>query len=128
MADDDVDERILPPDTAVFLGMGYGGFDIEYDIKPSNLVHLSVSALIGGGGLTYNYRNAYREDHDYQWGDHNDAFFIAERASTHLNMTKFFRVSVGAGYRFVSGVELMDLDNSDISGASANVMLRFGRF
>jgi len=37
-------------------------------------------------------------------------------------------MDVGAGYRFVSGVESYDLTDSDIGGPSLNVTFKFGRF
>jgi len=43
-------------------------------------------------------------------------------------MTKFFRLCAGASYRFISGVDLVRLKSSDLSGISFNLALKFGSF
>ena len=45
-----------------------------------------------------------------------------------LNVTSFFRIGIGGGYRLVSGVDLDDLKDSEISGPSAEIVLKFGKF
>ena len=45
-----------------------------------------------------------------------------------LNITSFFRIGVGGGYRLISGADLDDLKDSDVSGPSAQVVLKFGKF
>jgi hypothetical protein len=45
-----------------------------------------------------------------------------------VNVTGFFRVGLGASYRFVQDVDLVELRNEDVSGFSGVVTLKFGRF
>lgn len=58
-----------------------------------------------------------------------DSFVVVEPSfQIELNVTQFLRINVGAGWRFVTGVEKYDLSNSDIGGPSVNFILKFGRF
>ncbi len=102
------------------LDFGYGGLFLGYVNRSRKLVHLSIHSLIGGGGLHYRY--------DY-YDDWIDAIFVFEPgADLMLNVTKRFRIGFGGSYRFVSGVDLDGLSNSDISGPSASLVFKFGRF
>lgn len=107
---------------------GYGGGVLEYIGNPGRIVHYTVTALIGAGGVTY--RERY--DHDFDFGQYDantETVFASElSAAVELNITTFFRMDVGAGYRFISGVNLVGLKNEDLSGPSANITFKFGAF
>ncbi len=123
----DIDPYVPRPLYENFLEFGYGGFEVEWVMNSDKLVHFSVHALIGGGGVQY--RN---DAEDVTFSDReNDEFFVLEPGATlDLNMTTWFRFSVGASYRFVNGVDSnSDLtSNKDLTGPAAMVMLRFGKF
>jgi hypothetical protein len=109
--------------------MGYGGVVLEYINSSNSLVHFAFNALIGAGGVSYKER----EDNDWEWNDNNngptDAFFIVEpEFKAELNITAFLRINVGGSYRFVSGINITGLKNSDIAGPSANITFKFGKF
>lgn len=111
-----------------FINFGYGGVELEYIIQSDRLLHFSVYTLIGGGGVSY--RNSLWDD-DYwdDWDVPSDAFFVFEpAANVELNIISFLRINVGVSYRFISGVELDDLKNSDLAGPSAILTLKFGKF
>ena len=112
----------------LYLAVGYGGLELEYIASSNKLVHFSVPVLIGAGGIDY----IERDFEDHHFDDHyfdGDVFFIAEPGiNMILNVTSFFRLGVGGSYRFVSGVEIAPLENSDLSGPSAVVTLKFGKF
>ncbi|KPK68083.1 hypothetical protein AMJ87_12415 [candidate division WOR_3 bacterium SM23_60] len=107
------------------LDFGYGGFFLEYVNRPHKLVHLSVHSLIGGGGLRH------REDWYDDWfdGRYADAVFVFEPGlDVIVNITKHIRLGIGGSYRMVRDVELGSLDDNDISGPSASLIFKFGRF
>jgi hypothetical protein len=109
--------------------MGYGGVVLEYINSSNSLVHFAFNALIGAGGVSYKER----DDNDWEWNDNNngptDAFFIVEpELKAELNITGFLRINVGGSYRFVSGINITGLKNSDIAGPSANITFKFGKF
>ena len=104
------------------LTMGYGGVELTYVHRPDDLVHLSLGALIGAGGLVWNPTGP-------SGGQNDDAFFVIEpELDVVLNVTTFFRVGLGASYRFARDVKLFDLRNGDLSGLAGVVTLKFGSF
>jgi hypothetical protein len=111
-----------------YMEMGYGGLDIEYILNPNDLVHFSISTLIGGGGVLFNERSwgsDYWEDYDHDV----DGFFVVEPAiNVDLNVTWFLKTSVGASYRFVSGLKSDASTNEDLSGPSFMLSFRIGKF
>ncbi|VAX26085.1 hypothetical protein MNBD_IGNAVI01-848 [hydrothermal vent metagenome] len=105
------------------LMMGYGGFEMEYIFSSNNLVHFSIYLLLGGGGITY------KEFHNWDSPHISDSFWIAVPASNiELNISSFFRIAAGVGYRFVTDVNLGDLTNSDIAGFEGTLTFKFGKF
>jgi len=109
----------------MLLNFGYGGFEMEYIMNWDKIAHGSVYLMIGGGGV-----NQRRSWDDWDWDDkETDAFFVLEPAvNLEVNMTSFFRLGVGASYRFVSGINENNLEDNDFSGPSATLTLKFGKF
>ena len=104
------------------LSMGYGGLELTYVLRPDELVHLTLGVLIGAGGVVWNPLGSSGRQED-------DPFFITEpELDVVLNVTRFMRLALGAGYRLVRGVELFDLGDGDISGLAGVVTLKFGSF
>ena len=115
------------------LVFGYGGLELEYIGRPNKLVHYSMYMLVGAGGIS----NSVYEEDDYEYYDDNnhynhiedDAVWVVEPAlNVTLNVTSFFRVSAGAGYRYVGGANLTGTSNSDLSNTTFNLTFRFGKF
>jgi hypothetical protein len=104
-----------------YLSFGYGGLILEFLVASRKVVHLSMHTLIGAGSLYY---------HDYywrSWGD--DVFFVLEPGlDLELNVSRCFRIGMGGTYRFVSGVSVPEFTDQDMSGFSAALTFKFGRF
>ena len=117
------------------LDMGYGGLLLEFIALPKKAVHLSFPLLIGAGGTnlgaeTYVGQSTYYPEgwatYDYI---ENTSFFVLEPGVfIELNMAKFFRISAGGTYRFISGTDLVRLNNTDLSGFTFSFALKFGSF
>jgi len=124
-----MDESEIPLKDPV-LGMGYGGFEMEYVHNSSRLVHSTFNLFVGVGGVGIRERQDgigewEHDDHHMNW----DSFFIVEpEFNAELNVTSFFRLNAGASYRFVSGVDKYGLTNADIGGPSVVLMFKFGKF
>ncbi|TVR16412.1 MAG: hypothetical protein EA391_07935 [Balneolaceae bacterium] len=102
--------------------MNYGGFELEYLNRSYKLVHYGIQATVGGGDVRYRDRNI-------ELDRTADSFFsLQPGANIHLNVTGWFRVSGGVYYRYVNNVNLEGTGNSDLSGFSAVLALRFGWF
>ena len=56
-------------------------------------------------------------------------FFVVEPGiEIELNISPYFRLGFGATYRYITGTELLNVSDSDVSGGSGMISLRFGRF
>jgi hypothetical protein len=109
------------------LDFGCGGAFLEYIISPHELLHLSLHSMIGAGGVVYSVRK-YTDD-QAPVNYNGDAFFVVEPGiNCILNVTNYFRIGAGVTYRYVDGVKYESLSDSDLSGASAEVLLKFGVF
>jgi hypothetical protein len=91
-------------------------------------LHGYVSVLVGAGSVSY-------REPMMNWDDNHssrdyDAFFVVEPSvNLELNLTTWMRLGVGAGYRYVSGVnDLRGITNGDLRGASGSLTLKFGAF
>ncbi len=106
------------------IDLGYGGLDLEYIAASDRLVHLSVGLLVGGGGVRYKNEDAMNDHRSM------DGFFVAEPSLTvNCNVTRFFRIGAGASYRYVNGVNAGGItSDAELSGVSATLILKFGKF
>ena len=119
--------NIEAPIPGYYLNVGYGGPMVEFIIASNRLVHASVNLLMGPGGV--NYREDYWEFDEHGYFIEEDAFFVMEPGvDVELNVTDFLRVNAGISYRYVNGVESRGLEDSDMSGVAATLMLKFGKF
>ena len=97
------------------LEFGYGGGELEFVAMSDEVVHFTGLVLVGGGGLTFDR--------------YDDAVFVLEpSANLELNIVRWCRLNIGAGYRFVSGVDLPGFSNSDFSAFFGQVTAKFGKF
>lgn len=123
----DVEANALGPLNEQFVDFGYGGFEVEWVMNSDKLLHYSVHTLIGGGGVQYRNEG---EDITYHNRSGDGVFVLEPGATLDLNVTTWMRISVGASYRYVNGVDSNSVvaTNKDLTGPSAMVMLRFGKF
>lgn len=107
------------------LNLGYGGVELHYIHNSEKLIHCTVSLLIGAGAVSYRHPNNW----EGSWDTNVKTFFALEpTVRVMLNVTSFFRVGIGGGYRLLTGANLDNLKSSDISGPSAEVVFKFGKF
>lgn len=103
------------------LDMGYGGLDLEYVNRPTELLHITLAVLVGGGGVRY-WPSTSRRYYD-------GGFFVAEPSvNLELNVTRIFRIAVGGSYRVVEGLSVPGLGDADLAGWNGNVQFKFGKF
>jgi hypothetical protein len=116
------------------MAFGYGGAIGRYHFLSRNMVNLSVGVMVGAGGVTTGTWQSDSDDVNNDDGrdfksTHNDALFIVEpQIGAHLNLTRWLRLGATAGYRFVSAVDTVGLEASDISGIVAGGQLQAGWF
>jgi len=121
------------------LAGGYGGLYIEPILLPKLPVHIALPVMIGVGGISYSLNNNNQNWRQNNYTESNiidsKAFFIVEPGvELEFNVVKYFRLAIGAYYRFTSDVKLQYDDNTPIEkpgflrGLSTGVTLKFGKF
>ncbi len=105
---------------------GYGGLLLQYNVASDRLVHGFVDTTIGGGAACYDGHDANR----WESCQSATAFFVFEpSANVEVNVTRFMRVAVGAGYRLaLTDTMNKGLGTSDLGGPLARANLEFGQF
>lgn len=116
------------------INMGYGGLLLEYILFPKKAIHLSFPLIIGAGGASLsakkNIDNTLNPN-EISINDpvENSGYFLLEPGMhVELNMAKFFRLSAGANYRYITGADLDRLSSNDLSGLNFSLTLKFGGF
>ncbi|MCH6236080.1 hypothetical protein [Cognataquiflexum rubidum] len=98
-----------------------GGF-AEYTLLSKNLLHVSFPLYIGYGEVEMDNENG-----NVGLGEAN-FFQLEPSALLAVNLHKYVRLNVGAGYRFVGQMEYRNFNQSDISGLTGYIGLKFGLF
>lgn len=115
----------------VFLTGGYGGLFIEPIFAPNFPVHLSFPILFGAGGISYVTDNP---DYYHNMIEDSEAFLIAEPAGEiEINLTRNFRLALGASYRFTTPFDVGTTGSAPVSSKSIEgwtymLTFKFGRF
>lgn len=105
----------------------YGGLLLQYVLGHNHVFHGFIDTTIGGGESC---RQTGVIDGDPERDDcHGKGFFLFEpMANLEINVTRFMRVSLGAGYRVAVASNANELSSAQISGFVGKTSLEFGRF
>lgn len=124
----DVFVRYYGRNQEVDLEFGHVGLWLGVSPLPHAVVHPTLNCKIGWGAATW----ALEELEDVEdWEDefdHDEVFVLQPQLGAEVNVFRWMRFSVEAGYRFVNGLELAPLESNDLDGAFGAVTLRFGGF
>lgn len=114
----------------------YGQFGLmtEYTVWSHRAIHFSFGVM-NGAGFTVQYQR-HDFDDDFNWDNDRDDdpketnfFFVTEPSvRLEMNILKWMRFAPGVSYRYAYGSDAEGLSDSDISGMSYNVTLKFGKF
>lgn len=109
---------------------GYGGVLVGFTVAPRELIHLSVPILFGAGAFEISDDDFFvNNPADSEFTVENSVFFIVEPGlELEFNITKYFRIGAGASYRYITGTELLNLEDDDVTGFTGTISFRFGRF
>ncbi len=109
---------------------GYGGVLIGTTIAHKELVHISMPIVFGVGSFEVVDKNYFGSNvADSEFTIENSIFFVVEPGiQLEFNITKYFRIAAGVTYRYVSGTELANVSDDDVTGTSGILSFRFGRF
>ena len=123
----------------LYTRFGHGGFWLGYIHKPQNAIHWGANLKLGWGGITLNEKLPYNYNYDLKWQNVNTdyVFVVNPEINMGLNLLKWMRLNVGAGYRLVTGVDdnpgdrIVEgeyFDKNAFSNFTGNVTLAFGWF
>lgn len=104
------------------LSIGHGGFWLGYSIFGEKPIHLTISTLLGWGTIGVN--STYYPETLYPDG----IFVICPTVEAELNMTRYFRIGVGASYNIYTFVDLPGYSGSDFSAPGGFLAFKFGWF
>lgn len=109
---------------------GYGGILIGAAIAPKELVHISFPLILGAGSFEVVDKNFFTNNlPDSEFTIENTIFFVVEPGiQIELNISSYFRLGFGASYRYITGTELINVKDEDVTGGAGMISLRFGRF
>ena len=99
---------------------GHGGFWAGYSFMGKRPFHPAISTQMGWGTIT--------QLDEFTVLSTDNVFVINPAIELEMNFVRFFRLGVGAHYRFVSGVHTSTLTNSDFSGPGVFLTFKFGWF
>lgn len=101
---------------------GHGGFWTGYSFFGVKPLHPTFSLQVGWGNISLQDPEGW----DTYYND--NIFVVNPTIELEMNFTKFFRLSIGGHYRFVTGVDASILTNQDMSGPGVFLGFKFGWF
>jgi len=125
----------------VYTRFGHGGFWLGYIHNPKKAINFGGNLKLGWGSYSFtNKRYPYEED---SWETYalDNVFVITPQVDMNMNLLKWMRLSVGVGYRVVTGVDktyytmenntLVEkpyMEKNALNSVTGNVTLAFGWF
>lgn len=109
---------------------GYGGVLVGASIAPKEVIHVNIPILLGAGAFEVVDKNFFPNSvTDSEFTIENSVFFVIEPGiEVEFNISQSFRLGFGATYRYITGTELINLKDEDVTGGVAMISFRFGRF
>jgi hypothetical protein len=107
-----------------YLNVSHGGFWMGYSLFGDFPVHVAISSLVGWGQISVS-------NEGYASGLQDGVFVICPTLEVELNLTRFFRLGVGASYNiytFVDSYNLPGYSSSDFSAPGGFMSFKFGWF
>lgn len=103
------------------IAFGHGGIWVGYIHNYKKLVHIGGSAKFGWGNITLDdvrLPNKYKDN----------VLVITPQVEVEVNVSKWFKVNIGGGYRIVTGVNDNVFRQKDFNSPQATVGFLFGWF
>jgi hypothetical protein len=108
---------------------GYAGLLIGGTLLSRQLIHLNFPIVLGAGQLQVSDHNFFAGNIDSDFTIEQSAFYVVEPgAQLEFNLTKSIRLAMGASYRWVQGLDLINVSDDELIEWSGVVSLKFGRF
>jgi hypothetical protein len=106
----------------------HGGLWAGYLLNPHQLLHFQAGLKMGYGSITKDYIIVSNNIDRYS----SNIFIANPTIGAALNLTKFMKLGVNAGYRFTTGISVFETENfidiKDYRGMTFEVTLGIGNF
>jgi hypothetical protein len=113
-------------DERLYLDQKYTGVKGEYSLFPAKVVHPNFQLEAGIGHTELDLKDAY-ESGDIPPNDASFAY-LEPGAAIEINLWKYLKFDIGAGYRFISDVTFSNLTEKDFRGFAFMVAMKIGIF
>jgi hypothetical protein len=133
-ADDSVRLPRASDDSAerAYIHGGFGGLLVALDLRAFSVVHPHVRAILGGAGFQYGRSPVAETSSEvgtgYHRGDGTGGFAADLAAGATLNVARWMRVDLLAGYLLTVGIDMPGLRDADVRNFHGGVQFRFGKF
>lgn len=94
---------------------GYGGPGIGFKLFAHKLIHIDFFNLFGFGGMQL--KNS---------GKKGGLFIIEPELNAELNLTKYWKLGLGASYRFAIASKKLEIDSTALFGVGGQIYCQFG--
>lgn len=115
------------PDSRLYLDQRYYGLKFEYAIQPKSVVHFNFPVEFGVGETELDLKDSYEEEGSVPTDDVWFAY-LEPGVALEINLHKYVKFSLSAGYRFVSDLSFRSLTEKDLIGMTYSTGLKIGRF
>jgi hypothetical protein len=104
------------------------GLKAEYSLKPEGVVHLNFPLEIGTGEIELDLKDSYENDQIIIPSGDAWYAYLEPGVAVEINIQKFIKLNLSAGYRFVSDVTFRNISEKDLKGFTFTAGLKIGLF
>jgi hypothetical protein len=112
----------------LYLDGQWFGIRGEYSLNPEKAIHVNFFLEAGTGEIELDLKDSYENPQFDVPSD--DAWFanLEPGVALEINLCKYARLNLTAGYRFVSGVTFRNLSEKNLRGFTYSAALKIGIF
>lgn len=123
----DVNITVTDTDQSI-LNFNHGGLWLGYIHQPTSLIHFGGSLKIGRGTVSLHELPTTIPPVNFPNFDFNsdNVLVFSPQGEIEMNVTKWFKLNAGIGYRMVTGVNNDYLNKNDLNGINFSLGFLFG--
>lgn len=116
-------------DTRLYLDRKWGGLKFEYSLSPAKIVHLNFPVEAGISHIEYDLKDSYGDRGGSALPNSDATFaYVEPGVALEVNLMKYAKLNLSAGYQFTSGVSFGQLTGTDLRGFVCGISLKIGLF
>jgi len=113
----------VPKHTDKTMDLANYGATLGYIFSPRKKVHYTVGVQLAQNTITFRQDNGLKDDIDFSF------FSIAPEANIEVNVLKYLRIYLGAGWHFAfTSDDYLGINQKSLSGFSINYGFLMGKF